>query len=245
VIAVGGAFTSPASKQRILGLIPQAIVVDLAGASETGSALRQVSAAGHGIPDRVFKPGPAVAVLSPDRAGRLPPGHDGIGWLAKSGHIPLGYLNDPARTARTFPLIDGVRWSVPGDRARLLADRTVELLGRDAQTINSLGEKIFAEEVEQAIAAHPAVRDVVVVGRPSPRWGEEVVAVVALRPGASVTDAEIIGSAAGILARYKLPKAIIRVPAVQRSPVGKASYRWAIELAAAHAPGLNPGSAGA
>ena len=231
VVAVGGAFTSPATKQRILDLIPRAVVADLAGASETGSALSQVSAAGRRIPGRVFTPGPTVAVLDPGRARQLAPGHDEIGWLAKSGHIPLGYLNDPAKTASTFPEIDGVTWSIPGDRARLLADGSVELLGRDAQTINSLGEKIFAEEVEQAIAAHPAVHDVVVVGRPSTRWGQEVVAIVSLRAGASVTDAEIIDSAAARLARYKLPKTIIHVPAVRRSPAGKANYPWARDLA--------------
>jgi fatty-acyl-CoA synthase len=231
LIAVGGAFTSPATKQRMLGLIPQAVVVDLAGATETGSALSQISVAGRQIPDRVFKPGPAVTVLDPGRARPLAPGDDEIGWLAKSGHIPLGYLNDPAKTASSFPEIDGVRWSVPGDRARLRADGSVELLGRDAQTINSVGEKIFAEEVEQAIAAYPGVRDVVVVGRPSPRWGQEVVAIIALRPGVSVGDAAIIDSAAARIARYKLPKTIIRVPAVERSAAGKADYKWARDLA--------------
>jgi 3-oxocholest-4-en-26-oate---CoA ligase len=232
-IVVGGAFTSPATKQRILRLIPRAIVVDLAGATETGSALRQVSAAGRPSSGRIFSSSPAVAVLDPQRRGPLAPGHEGTGWLAKSGRIPLGYLNDPARTASTFPEIGGERWSVPGDRARLLADGSIELLGRDAQTINSLGEKIFAEEVEQAIAAHPDVQDVIVVGRPSARWGQEVVAIVAVRAGVAVTDAEITGRAAALLARYKLPKAIIRVPAVRRSPAGKADYRWAAGLAGA------------
>ena len=109
----------------------------------------------------------------------LSPG-DGEGWLARRDLIPLGYLGDEAKTARTFPTIDGVRWSIPGDRATYLADGRIELLGRDSVTINSGGEKIFAEEVERAIAAHPSVYDVIAVGRPSERWGNEVVAIVQL-----------------------------------------------------------------
>ena len=101
--------------------------------------------------------------------------------------MPLGYFGDAEKTARTFPVIDGVRYSVPGDRARHLADGEIELLGRDSVTINSGGEKIFAEEVERAIAGHPAVHDVVVVGRPSERWGQEVVALVELAEGRTAT----------------------------------------------------------
>ena len=114
----------------------------------------------------------------------LEPGHEGNGWLAQTGNVPLGYLGDPDKTARTFPVIDGVRYSIPGDRARHLADGQIELLGRDSVTVNSGGEKIFVEEVERAIAGHPAVADVVVAGRPSERWGQEVVAVVQLADGA-------------------------------------------------------------
>ena len=110
------------------------------------------------------------------------------GWRS-AGIVPLGYKGDAAKTATTFPVIDGVRYSVPGDRARHLADGGIELLGRDSVTINSGGEKIFAEEVETAIASHPAVADVVVAGRPSERWGQEVVAVVALADGAAADAA--------------------------------------------------------
>ena len=106
--------------------------------------------------------------------------------------MPLGYLGDEAKTARTFPIIDGVRFSVPGDRARVTADGLLELLGRDSVTINSGGEKIFAEEVEAALAHHPAVYDVVVTGRPTERWGQEVVAVVQLREGFEATADELL-----------------------------------------------------
>ena len=145
--------------------------------------------------------------------------------------MPLGYKGDAAKTAATFPVIDGVRYSVPGDRARHLADGAIELLGRDSVTINSGGEKIFAEEVESAIASHPAVADVVVAGRPSERWGQEVVAVVALVDGATADAQELIDHAAGVIARYKLPKAVVFRPVIERSPAGKADYRWAREQA--------------
>ena len=121
--------------------------------------------------------------MSEDLDKVLDAGHDGIGWLAQTGWVPLGYFADADKTARTFPVIDGVRYSVPGDRARLLPDGEIELLGRDSVTINSGGEKIFAEEVERAIAGHPSVHDVVVVGRASERWGQEVVALVELSDG--------------------------------------------------------------
>ncbi|EUA58183.1 AMP-binding enzyme family protein [Mycobacterium intracellulare 1956] len=166
-----------------------------------------------------------------DLTAILEPGHDGMGWLAQRGYVPLGYKGDAAKTAKTFPVIDGVRYAVPGDRARHGADGSVELLGRDSVTINSGGEKIFVEEVETAIASHPAVADVVVAGRPSERWGQEVVAVVALAQGARAEADELVAHASNTLARYKLPKAIVFRPVIERSPSGKADYRWAREQA--------------
>ncbi|GIU88890.1 MAG: acyl-CoA synthetase [Acidimicrobiia bacterium] len=227
LFVVGGAVTSPATKARILRAVPHALVLDAAGSSETGSALAQVATAGTRVEGGVFSALPSVAVLDEARSRLLRPGEDAIGWFAKSGRIPLGYLGDPERTARSFPVVDGRRWSVPGDRARWRPDGTVELLGRDAATINTGGEKVFAEEVEAALLDHPDVRDVVVVGRPSERWGEEVVAVVALRPGAVVTDDVLRAAVGARLARYKVPKAFVRVDEVRRGPAGKVDYRWA------------------
>ena len=123
--------------------------------------------------------------------------------------------------------IDGVRYAVPGDRARLRADGVVELYGRDSVTINSGGEKIFAEEVEHALKEHPAVYDAVVVGRESKRWGQEVVGLVKLRENQTASEASLIEACAGQLARYKLPKAILFRDEIVRSPSGKADYRWA------------------
>jgi fatty-acyl-CoA synthase len=147
--------------------------------------------------------------------------------------MPLGYLGDPDKTHRTFPVVDGVRYAVAGDRARRAGDGTIELHGRDSVTINTGGEKVFAEEVEQALKHHPAVFDAVVVGRPSDRWGQEVVAVVQLRADAEPPSDEELREVAGQhVARYKLPKAVVRVPQVERSPSGKPDYRWASAVAA-------------
>jgi len=187
----------------------------------TQASTRLQSASGR------FAPNPGAVVVGADMTRILSPGDDEIGWLAQQGPIPLGYLGDPAKTARTFPVIEGIRHSVPGDRARWDADGQIELLGRDSVTINSGGEKIFAEEVEAAIAGHPAVYDVVVTGRPSIRWGNEVVAVVQLTDGENADADSIIAEAARHLARYKLPKEVVFRSRVQRSPSGKADYRWA------------------
>ena len=152
--------------------------------------------------------------------------------MAKSGRLALGYLGDPAKTARTYPVVQGTRYAIPGDRARLRLDGLIELHGRDSVTINSGGEKIFAEEVEAAIKAHEGVYDCVVAGRPSERWGNEVVAIVRVREGYTVDEAALLAEAERHIARYKLPKQIIFVSEVLRSPSGKADYRWAKALAA-------------
>jgi acyl-CoA synthetase (AMP-forming)/AMP-acid ligase II len=226
----GGAPLSAPLRDRLHHVLPHVVIADAAGSSETGAQMVQASA-GEAGKAGLFTPGPGAVVVSESLDGVLEPGHEDPGWLAQSGHIPLGYLNDPAKTAKTFPVVDGVRYSIPGDRARMLEDGQIELLGRDAVTINSGGEKIFAEEVEGAIAGHPAVMDVVVAGRESDRWGQEVVAIVALREGMSAKPEEIIQYASSFIARYKLPKKVVFVESVQRFPSGKADYRWARERA--------------
>jgi acyl-CoA synthetase (AMP-forming)/AMP-acid ligase II len=232
VVANGGALLTPTAKQRLIDVKPGLIVVDGVGSSETGAQMTHMSASGA-VATGKFNAGPDTLVAAEDLGAILQPGHDDMGWLAQRGYVPLGYKGDAAKTAATFPVIDGVRYSVPGDRARHLADGAIELLGRDSVTINSGGEKIFVEEVETAIASHPAVADVVVSGRPSERWGQEVVAIVALAQGASAEAQELIDHAAGSIARYKLPKAIVFRPVIERSPAGKADYRWAREQAIA------------
>ncbi|MFN8053384.1 MAG: acyl-CoA synthetase [Acidimicrobiales bacterium] len=231
----GGAALSAGVKARLLAAIPTMMVMDGLGASETGQQASQIQSAGQTASTGTFSPGPGMCILSEDLSRVLAPGDDEMGWLGQQGRVPLGYLGDPDKTARTFPTIDGVRYSVPGDRARVNADGVLELLGRDSVTINSGGEKIFAEEVEAALAAHPAVFDVVVCGRPSERWGNEVVAVVQVKAGASVTAEELTAEAERHVARYKLPKAYVFRDLIQRSPSGKADYRWAKAQALAEA----------
>ncbi|QZA06103.1 acyl-CoA synthetase [Mycolicibacter heraklionensis] len=232
VLASGGASLTVPVKQRMVDLLPQLSILDAGGSSETGAQMGQTTSRDVASTGR-FTPNPGAVVVSEDMTRILKPGDDEIGWLAQQGHVPLGYLGDPEKSARTFPVIEGIRHSVPGDRARWDADGGIELLGRDSVTINSGGEKIFAEEVEAAIAHHPAVYDVVVVGRPSERWGNEVVAVVQLAPGADAGAEDIVTEAANHIARYKLPKDVVFCAQVQRSPSGKADYRWAKEQALA------------
>lgn len=190
-ISNGGAPLSPTVRSRILAALPHLLLLDAVGASESGAQMSAYTTSGAETQPATFTPQPDTAVVSEDLTRVLGPGEGG-GWLARRDLIPLGYLGDAEKTARTFPTVDGVRWSVPGDRANVLPDGRIQLLGRDSVTINSGGEKIFVEEVERAIAAHPAVYDVVVVGRPSERWGSEVVAIVQFAEGASATDDELV-----------------------------------------------------
>ncbi|MDT5336734.1 MAG: 3-oxocholest-4-en-26-oate---CoA ligase [Mycobacterium sp.] len=229
-ITNGGAPLSPTVRERILRALPHLMLLDAVGASESGAQMSTATTAGAEVQAATFTPQSDTAVVSADLDRVLQPG-EGQGWLARRDLIPLGYLGDEAKTAKTFPTIAGVRWSVPGDRADVLSDGRIQLLGRDSVTINSGGEKIFVEEVERAIAAHPSVYDVVVVGRPSERWGSEVVAVVQFADGADATDDELVEVCKTSIARYKIPKAFIRTPKVVRSPAGKADYRWAKDVA--------------
>ena len=150
-----------------------------------------------------------------------------IGRLARRGHVPVGYYKDPVKTAATFPVVDGVRWSVPGDHARIEDDGTITVLGRGSVSINTGGEKVYPEEVESAVKSHPAVFDAVVVGVPDERWGERVVAVAQLRPGATLAVEDLVKHVRAQLADYKAPRDLVLVDAVVRSPSGKPDYRWA------------------
>jgi acyl-CoA synthetase (AMP-forming)/AMP-acid ligase II len=205
------------------------MVIDGYGASETGGQGRSVTMAGQ-EPSAVprFRVGPQTTVLGEDLRPARP---CVIGRLARRGHIPLGYFGDPEKTAATFPTIDGERWSVPGDHAVIEDDGTITLLGRGSVSINTGGEKVYPEEVEAVLKGHPAVFDAVVVGTPDDRWGERVVAVVALRERHSTTFEALDAHVRTHVAGYKAPRAVVRVPSVQRSPSGKPDYRWAKQVA--------------
>ena len=173
-----------------------------------------------------FSLGPTTAVISDD-GSLVEPGSGEVGRLANRGANPIGYYKDEAKTAETFPLIDGVRWSIPGDYATVEADGTVTLLGRGSVCINSGGEKIFPEEVEEALKSHRAVLDCNAVGLPDPRWGQSVNAVVSIEDGVTVSDDELIAHCRTRIAGYKAPKRIFRVEEFVRSPNGKSDYQWA------------------
>ena len=226
VMLNSGAPMNVTTKQALLAVLPGLRILDVLGSSEGGNHGQHFSD-DKGAATGTFKPSPGNAVLSADRTSLLAPGHSGIGWWARRRHIPLGYLDDEAATRETFVTIDGERFSIPGDRARLLASGEVELLGRDSLTINSGGEKIFVEEVENALKRHASVHDALVVGRASARWGQEAVAVVQLTAGATADEAAILAEAGGHIARYKLPKAFVFVEKLQRNPSGKPDYAWA------------------
>ncbi len=229
VILSGGAPLSALLKEAFLAHLPGLMIVDGLGSSEAGGQVSHVST-GASATTGTFPLTLGNHVLAADLSRELRPGEAELGWLAKSGRLALGYLSDPEKTARTYPVIDGVRYAVPGDRAHVRADGTIELHGRDSVTINSGGEKIFAEEVEAALKAHDAVYDCVVAGRASERWGQDVVAVVQLRDGADPGEAALLAEAERHVARYKLPKAFVFVDQVVRSPAGKADYRWAASI---------------
>jgi len=194
------------------------------GASRKGEETRQ------------FEPAAGARLLSADRTRFLEPGDDEIGWIVRSGRIPLGYLDDPAGTESTFPIVDGERLSVPGDRGTLAADGTITVLGRDSMVVNTGGEKVFVEEVEEAIRRHPDILDALVVGRPSDRFGQEVVALVQLRPGASLTPRDIREFAAQSVSRFKAPRAVRFCEQIGRHPSGKANYTWARQAAVEAVP---------
>ena len=236
VLLSGGAALSANLKVEFLQHLPTVMIVDGLGSSEAGGQVSHVSAGGNASTG-TFELTSGNVILSPELDAVLAPTDTTTGWLAKTGRLALGYLGDADKTARTYPSIDGQRYAVPGDRARFVDDHPddlmVELHGRDSVTINSGGEKIFAEEVEAAVKAHPGVYDCVVAGRPSERWGSEVVAVVRIRSGHDVADTDLLSEAARHIARYKLPKAIVHVNEIVRSPSGKADYRWAKSIAQA------------
>ena len=229
VILSGGAILSPSLKERFAELLPATLVIDGFGASETGGQGSMVGR-GEGVHPR-FAMDTNTTVLDDD-GNRIEPGSGGEGWLARTGHIPLGYKGDEAKTAATFKTFDGKRWAIPGDRATVEADGTITVFGRGSVSINSGGEKIFPEEVEAALKGHPDVFDAIVVGLPDERWGQRVTAVVQLRAGHPDPGlASLAAHARTQIAAYKVPRALVLADEVVRSPSGKPDYRWAKQFA--------------
>jgi acyl-CoA synthetase (AMP-forming)/AMP-acid ligase II len=230
VLLSGGAILSPSLKRELVDRLPDVLVVDGYGASETGGQGQSVVVSGGDIPTAPqFRVSDDTLVLGED----LRPAPAGVvGLLARRGPIPLGYYKDPEKTAATFPVIDGVRWAVPGDHAVCDDDGLITLLGRGSVSINTGGEKVYPEEVESVLKGHDEVIDAVVVGLPDPRWGERVVAVVQSRPGTAPSLDALQDHARRHLARYKVPRQVVFVEVIVRSPSGKPDYRWAKATAA-------------
>ena len=233
VYGSGGAILSPSVKDDLARLLPTSLVHDGFGASETGGQGALVGTGADGAPR--FKMDAGNVVIADD--GTLcEPGDGRVGMLANSGYIPIGYYKDEAKTAATFPTINGVRYAVPGDLASVDADGSIAVYGRGSMSINSGGEKIFPEEVEKALKSHPAVFDATVVGTPNERFGSQVTAVVELRPSHAAnapTLAQLQDHCRSHLAGYKVPRAVVFVDQTVRSPSGKPDYRWAKEIATA------------
>jgi fatty-acyl-CoA synthase len=226
-ILSGGAILTPTLKEGFLAKLPHVILIDGFGASETGGHGQHMTTAGQKATSGSFRMNDETLVLADDLSAPLPAGSSDRGWLARAGHVPLGYYRDAEKTAKTFPVIGTTRYAVPGDYATVDADGAITVLGRGSVSINTGGEKVFPEEVEQALKSHPSVYDAVVVGTPHERWGQQVNAIVQLREGATTAPHELVAFAAQRIARYKVPKEIVFVDQVVRSPSGKADYRWA------------------
>lgn len=233
-IGTGGAATNPKYKRALMELLPHVTIIEGYGASETGNM-----AFGHsrnGTASETFEMRFGGAVVSADRTRFLSPGEPEIGWAARSGRIPLGYFNDAEATQQTFPEIEGQRVVIPGDRAMVQEGGAIRLLGRDSLVVNTGGEKVFVEEVEEVLRAHPGIADALVVGRPSERWGQEVVALIAAHQGSRVGCEELYTLCTSQLAHFKAPKAFIFVDQVQRLGNGKPNYRWARNEATQQSP---------
>ncbi|MDG2026516.1 MAG: acyl-CoA synthetase [Acidimicrobiales bacterium] len=225
-IMSSGVMWSQESKQAFLEHKPMTLMDSLGSSESVGQAMQLTRKNESVASTGRFMLGPTTQVITDD--GRMvEPGSGEIGRLANKGANPLGYYKDPEKTEETFPTIDGVRWSIPGDYATVEEDGTITLLGRGSVCINSGGEKIYPEEVEEAVKTHPAVLDCNVVGLPDDRWGQSVNAVVAIDDAVEVGDEEIIAHARTQIAAYKAPKRILRTAAFVRSPNGKSDYQWA------------------
>lgn len=235
-ISNGGAPMSAALKTRIAEAFPNIILTDGFGSSEAGAqGSSRLSAddikAARGVSQ--FQPQDDTTVVLDLDDQPLPTGSPDTGRVARTGRLPIGYLNDPDKTARTFVEIDGKRWLITGDLARVSEDGTIELLGRDSATINTGGEKVHGEEVENVLKAHPGIYDVIVVGVPDDRWGSAVCAVVQPTPGEAPTLEDLAEHCRSELAGFKRPRHLVLVDQVVRSPAGKADLRWALSTAAA------------
>jgi len=218
-----GAMWSVEVKRALLEHLPKTVLADVLGSTEGGMGQSIMTRDTPPADTAKFELRPTTRVFSED--GRaIEPGSGEIGFVANGGLVPLYYHKDAEKSARTFRDIGGARYSIPGDMATVAADGTIVLLGRGSNCINTAGEKVFPEEVEEALKRHVAVEDALVFGVPDEQYGNRVVAVAALAPGAQAMPDEILAFMRGELAGYKLPKRLVLLAQVPRAPNGKADY---------------------
>jgi 3-oxocholest-4-en-26-oate---CoA ligase len=227
LLASTAALFSTSLKEKFLELLPNRVITDSIGSSETGFGGTSIVAKGQS-----HTGGPRVTIdkntkVLDEDGNEVVPGSGVRGIIAKCGHIPVGYFKDEKKTAETFRVYNGVRYAIPGDYAEVEADGSVTMLGRGSVSINSGGEKIYPEEVEAALKGHPDVFDALVVGVPDERFGQHVAAVVQARAGATLTLADLDAFVRSEIAGYKVPRSLWLVDEVKRSPAGKPDYRWA------------------
>ena len=224
-ISSSAALFSPSVKEEYLALLPNVVVTDAIGASETGfTGLGYVSAGNKRAEGPTVTPGPSTIVI--DEQNR-PVGPGGTGRLARGGHIPLGYYKDPVKTAALFAEVDGARYAVPGDLARVEEDGSITLLGRGNTCVNTGGEKVYPEEVEGALKSFGGVFDALVIGVPDERLGQRVAAIVQPRDGQDIDLAALDAHLRTKIAGYKVPRSVWLVDQIGRTPAGKADYSWA------------------
>jgi acyl-CoA synthetase (AMP-forming)/AMP-acid ligase II len=231
LLGSGGSILTADMRERLLAALPSVLAINEAvGSSE--APVQALATAVRGAPtieSLKFTAREGITLVIDDDLRPIEPGSGVEGWLAAGGRVPIGYHNDPEKSARTFVTIDGKRYSIPGDRALIDADGTIRLLGRGALCINTGGEKVYPEEVEAVLKAHPAIADAVIVGVPDERWGSRVAAVVAADANLDIEDVQAHCRVS--LAGYKVPRSVTVVATIERSPAGKADYRWAAEVA--------------
>ena len=230
IIISSGVMWSLDVKQGLLEHHPGMVLADMFGSSEAVGFGASVTSAAGKSKTAVFKIGDHCKVFTEDHR-EVVPGSGERGFIARSGAIPLGYYKDEKKTAETFPSIDGVRYSVPGDWCTVEEDGTLTLLGRGSSCINTAGEKVYPEEVEEALKTHDTVEDALVVGVPDEKWGNAVTAVVKLSPDAAFDEAALRQHVRERLAGYKRPKRVLSVPKMFRAPNGKADYKGALAFA--------------
>jgi len=216
-------------KQQMLERIEQAVLVDAMGSSE-GSMGTQITMKGVSMDTAKFTQMPTTKVFTDDDR-EVTPGSDEVGMVAAGGNVPIGYYKDEEKSARTFRVIDGVRYSFPGDLAMVAEDGTLVLLGRGNQVINTGGEKVFPEEVEEAVKRVDGILDCLVVGIDNEKFGQAVTAVASTAEGITIDEATVISAVKNDLAGFKAPKSVVFVPTIPRAPNGKADYKAARILA--------------